>query len=78
VERFAESLGKVGAALTKSAEEYNKAIGTLDSRVLPSARRLRNLGVTTDDEIPTPERVDVVVRQVSAVELKSLPDNGTN
>lgn len=71
--KFTDSFEKIGAALTRSNEAYNSAIGTLEGRVLPSARKLRDLHVTTDEEIPTPEPVDVVVREVAAVELKRLP-----
>jgi DNA recombination protein RmuC len=71
--KFTDSFIKIGAALTKSSEAYNSAIGSLEGRVLPSARKLRELHVTTDDEIATPEPVEVIVREVAAAELRQLP-----
>ena len=37
----------VGKALTRSVESYNKLVGTLESRVLVSARRMADLGVAS-------------------------------
>ncbi len=40
---------KLGTALNNSVKHYNAAVGTLESRVLVSARRFQKLAVTTDD-----------------------------
>ena len=43
---------EVGSRLGKAVESYNKAIGTLESRVLVSARKFHDLGSTgTEEEI---------------------------
>src|SRR5512134_1926374 len=47
-ERFATFVGHlsaVGKALEGGVRKYNEAVGSLDTRVLPAARRLRELGV---------------------------------
>ena len=58
----------VGAALRRSIESYNKAVGSLESRVLPSARRFKELGAATGDEIIAVEPVDETPRALAAPE----------
>jgi len=52
----------VGRALGKSVEAFNRSVASLESRLYPSLRRIRELGATTAEEPPVPERVDVVPR----------------
>lgn len=51
---FVGHLSGVGRSLEASVKKYNEAVGSLDSRVLPAARRLRELGVG-GAEIEAPE-----------------------
>ncbi|CAN5484613.1 hypothetical protein BH09SUM1_BH09SUM1_23240 [soil metagenome] len=60
---------KVGDGLTKAVDSYNKAAGTLETRVLVSARKFTNLGVTTTGEIPSPVVVDKQTRALQAPEI---------
>jgi len=57
---FGEHLGKVGVGLDRAVNSYNAAVRSLDTRVLVSARRFADLGVT-GDELPTPEQVHAAV-----------------
>ncbi len=63
--RNVESLGR---ALTRTVEAYNKSVGSLESRVLVSARKLRDLGVV-DGELDSPETVEGLPRPLSSPEL---------
>jgi DNA recombination protein RmuC len=63
-----DHVGKLGASLGGAVTAYNKAVGSLESRVLVSARRLAEMGVS-DDEIPTPAQLEVAPRQPQAPEL---------
>lgn len=63
-----EHLDKVGRSLTASVKAYNQAIGSLETRVLVSARRFRDLEVT-DAELDSPRPVDDPVRSPAAAEL---------
>src|SRR5690606_10520701 len=63
-----EHLSKLGGSLSGAVTAYNKAMGSLEARVLVSARKLAELGVAAD-ELPTPAQVEVAVRQPQAPEL---------
>ena len=58
----------VGKALTNAVLSYNRAVGSLESRVLVTARKLNQLGVT-DAELKHAKPVEVSVRAVTAPEL---------
>lgn len=73
IRKFANDLQSVGKNLSQATNAYNAAIGSLEARVLPAARKLHNMRVTNDDEIKTPNLVDLEVRPIVASELKSLP-----
>lgn len=59
---LAEHLGDIGGGLEKAVEAYNKAVGSIESRVLVSARRFKELGATTGEEIPVVGGVEHRVR----------------
>ena len=49
---LSEHLNEIGQALGKSVGAYNKAVGSLETRVLPSARKFKELGISSDKELP--------------------------
>ncbi len=56
---FAEHLGKVGKSLDSGVNAYNKAVGSFDTRILPSARKFVEMGIRHKkpvDELPPLER----------------------
>jgi DNA recombination protein RmuC len=61
-------------ALDRTVSSYNKAVSSLETRVLPSARKFRDLGAVTTDEIPQLESVDQQARSLQAPELAGLLD----
>lgn len=65
----------VARGLTRSVESYNKAVGSLESRVLVTARRLKDKGVTAPDELPELETIDHTPRPLGAPELIGLFDD---
>lgn len=60
---LAEHLNDVGQSLGKSVVAYNKAVGSLETRILPAARRFKELGVSSDKDIPSLGPVEVVSRK---------------
>jgi DNA recombination protein RmuC len=58
----------LGRALTRAVSAYNQTVGSLESRVLVSARRLNDLGVTGGD-LPPLEPVEETARALSAPEF---------
>jgi DNA recombination protein RmuC len=59
---------KLGTALSAAVARYNDAVGSLEARVLVSARRFTDLQVSTAD-IATPRQVEAVPRALQAPEL---------
>jgi DNA recombination protein RmuC len=58
----------LGKALTTAVSSYNRTVGSLESRVLVSARKLNELGVV-DGELDQPKAVEDTVRALSAPDL---------
>jgi DNA recombination protein RmuC len=58
VSTLAEHFARVGKRLDGAVEAYNDAVGSLESRVLVSARRLKELGAATGEEIEAMEPVE--------------------
>ena len=62
------TMDTLGRTLTKAVTAYNQTVGSLESRVLVSARRLSQLGVV-DGELPSPALVEETARALSAPDL---------
>ncbi len=72
ISAFSGHLGNIGNSLSKSVEHFNKAVGSFDSRVLPSARRFTEMGISAKKEIKEPNQVEMIAREVSE------PNNDSN
>jgi DNA recombination protein RmuC len=68
---------EVARGLMRSVEAYNKAVGSLESRVLVTARRLKDKGITTPEEVPELATIDQTARPIGAPELMGLFDDDT-
>lgn len=55
--------------LDTSVDSYNKAVGSLESRVLPAARKFKELGVLGSGEIESLEIIDKTSRSLQAPEI---------
>lgn len=68
---MAGHLDRVGRSLNASVVAYNQAMGSLEGRVLVSARRFAELGVTSEPLVE-PRQVETVPRSAAAPELAAL------
>lgn len=66
---LAEHFGKMGRSLTSAVSHYNSAIGSLERRVLVTARQFPELGTAGSKEIEPLEDIEQLPRQVHADEL---------
>ncbi|HXW05178.1 MAG TPA: DNA recombination protein RmuC [Vicinamibacterales bacterium] len=66
---------EVARGLMRSVDAYNRAVGSLESRVLVTARRLKDKGITAPDELPELETIDHTARPIGAPELAGLFDD---
>ena len=68
---MAGHLDRVGRSLNAAVLAYNQAMGSLEGRVLVSARRFAELGVTSE-ELAQPRQVETVSRSLAAPEFAAL------
>src|SRR3954470_6533671 len=61
-------VGKLGRTLQRAVDDYNVVVGTLERRVLVTARRMTDLGVV-EGGLEAPDVVDAVPRPMTAAEL---------
>ncbi len=84
---FVRHMNRVGRQLAGSVENYNRAVGSLERKVLPGARKFVELGVQTKKSIEKVETIEPVPRSMienvdedDATETKpagETPDNKT-
>ncbi len=61
--KFTEHFSRIREGLDRAVSAYNNAVGSYETRVLPGARRLRELRVTSDrEDIEPPAIVDRATR----------------
>jgi DNA recombination protein RmuC len=58
----------VGTHLGKTVDSYNSAVGSFERRVLVQARKFRELGAATGEDIPEAPAIDVVPRELHCLE----------
>ncbi|HTI41833.1 MAG TPA: DNA recombination protein RmuC [Vicinamibacterales bacterium] len=75
---FAGHLNDVRKRLDGAVQAYNQAAGSFESRVLVTARRMKDLNVTTAEELPPAESIDTVPRVLRQMNLMALPQDATS
>lgn len=71
IEVFSTHLAGVGKGLDTAISRYNESVGSFDTRVIPQARRFKELGVRSTKEIKDVTTVDKVARK-----SRNAIDNG--
>jgi DNA recombination protein RmuC len=62
---LAGHITSVGTGLDRAVESYNKAVGSLESRVLVSARKFSELGASVAEDIPELAPIETTARALS-------------
>lgn len=74
---FSEFYSDTGRNLARAVEAYNRSAGSWEARLLPSLKRVRELGVGSTAETPQPQRIDAPVREPRLIQdpgpLKESP-----
>ena len=74
ISTFSSHFDSMRRGLEKSVEAYNSAVGSLERKVLPQARRFRDLGAGTVAEIGTVDTIDLALRTVEHPEVASAEE----
>ncbi|MDX2276766.1 MAG: DNA recombination protein RmuC [Hyphomonadaceae bacterium] len=70
---MADHMGKVGDAIGKSVKSYNDLVGSVESRVLPQARKFKELGAgDAGIEVAQPAQIEAAPRQLAPPEQLEL------
>jgi DNA recombination protein RmuC len=62
---LASHFAKLGSSLDQAVSNYNTTVGSMESRVMVTARKISELGARTDKELPDLEPVDRQVREIA-------------
>ena len=71
VVKFCEHLDRVRRGLNSAVDAYNDAAGSLERRVLPQARRFKELGASSGGDLDATAPIELVAREVQLPELES-------
>src|SRR5437764_5738470 len=63
--KLAAHITAVGTNLDRAVEAYNQAVGSLENRVLVSARKFAELGASVAEDIPALEPIETTARALS-------------
>jgi DNA recombination protein RmuC len=73
--KMGDHFAHLGSKLHGAVDSYNQAVGSLESRVLVSARRFRELGAADGTkEIETVEPIEVIPRKLQAPEMHQVSE----
>ena len=65
--RFIENFSKIGKSLEGAIDAYNRSVGTLESRVLVTARKFKELGITEKEPLKEVEQIEKLPRTVENI-----------
>ncbi len=68
----AQDFEDLARGLTRTVDAYNSSVGTLESRVLVTARKFKELGISANEPIPELSPVDQTPRALQAPEHADL------
>lgn len=74
--KLGEHFERLGRSLTTAVSAYNDAVGSIEARVFVTARKFRELGVSSAIEIAAPGPVERTVRETQSPELDARSGGG--
>jgi DNA recombination protein RmuC len=74
---FTGHLATVGIRLEASVNSYNKAVASLESRVMPTTRKIRELGADSGKTDKQPEAIDITTRELKLIAEELANDEDT-
>lgn len=78
IRSLAEHFSDIRKGLDRAVEAYNRAVGSIESRVLPTARRFKELGATSGAEIRELEVIETRTRPALSGELLTGGEEGSS
>ena len=73
IAKLSDHFEKLGKSLDRAVGSYNDTVASLEGRVLPQARRFKDLQASTGEDIPAIEPIDHKARKLAAREMTALP-----
>jgi DNA recombination protein RmuC len=68
-----DHMGKVGDAIGKTTKSFNDMVGSVETRVLPQARKFKELGAgDAGIDIASPAQIEIAPRQLAPPEQLEL------
>ncbi|HAK88029.1 MAG: hypothetical protein A2X55_01350 [Nitrospirae bacterium GWB2_47_37] len=72
-ERFSivlEHFSDTGGAIRKAVESYNKSVSSMETRLIPSVRKFKELGVSSPREIASPAEISQSTKNIEHLSLE--------
>jgi DNA recombination protein RmuC len=78
-ERFSivlEHFAKTGAAMRKAVESYNEGVRSMETRLIPSIRKFKDLGISSAKDVVSPEEIGQTTKSADhlAIEFSDEPE----
>jgi DNA recombination protein RmuC len=74
IRTFVNYFGDIGRNLDRALESYNRGVGSLEARVLVTARKFKERGAISGEEVETMEPIDKSTRALSLDEGGLFPE----
>lgn len=72
-ERFSiviESYAKTGSAINNAVKSYNEGVRSLESRLIPSIKKIKEMGISSQKEIVSPAKIDQIAKTAEYLSLE--------
>ncbi len=73
---FVAHFATIGSSLQKATEAYNKAVGSMESRILPQGRKIKELASLPDAELPELTAIETAAREITALDAEPAKPRG--